>query len=828
MSADPETAVEVCQSFLELLYGQSYTTGYLTLFTVDSERTYWHPSANLAEAAAQAVELSSVTDVYAGVGLRGKRLLRGRGGSQDVVAIPGIWIDLDIAGPAHKQTNLPRNRGEVLALLRELPVRPSLVVDSGHGLYAFWLFHELWVFESDAERQEAQVLVQRVQMLVRQRAKARGWFFEPTADLARVLRLPGTVNRKSEPIEVRYTVHPSHRRYAVEDFEDVLPDLPVEMRSIPKDRDETFDANLDPILNGCAFVSHCRDDAKDLPEPSWYAMMTIVGRTNDGTNTIHDWSMPYSSYSELETDAKVKHALTDTGPYTCRYIHDMLGFTGCETCEHWGKIKSPVVLGRPKPASIRLVEKHAEAERKGAEEPEGTTDTGNGLRFKRMFGDRCRWCEPFSSWYVFDGRRWAPDATLEVHRLAKRVVRAMYREAETIDDAAGRKDLARHAMRSESMAKIKAMLEAARSELAIEPGEFDTDPMRFNVLNGTINLITGDLEPHCREDYITKIAPVIYDPTAKSRSWQDFLDDVTELDSEVQDFLQRAAGYSLTGDTREEKLFFIHGPTNSGKSTFLEAIKRTLGDYAATADFETFLQRRDVGAARPDIARLAGVRLVASIEVDDGKKLAEGLIKMLTGGDTVTARRLYQDEFEFKPFFKLWLAANHAPRVADDDDAMWRRILRVPFEYTVPVEKRDPRVKEGLIDTLVSGPAILAWLVAGCLKWQQNGLTNPSRIVEATRQYRDDMDPISGFIEDYCVTDSEAWTSSKALRTAYEEWGKEEGVTKHLLGGRAFGERLRARGCTPKPAWVQGKQARGWLGIGLRGAESQHTFTKIL
>ena len=275
-------------------------------------------------------------------------------------------------------------------------------------------------------------------------------------------------------------------------------------------------------------------------------------------------------------------------------------------------------------------------------------------------------------------------------RLAKDTVTSIYSEAAEAPDEKTRTELATWALRSEAVERIKAMLSLAESEpdIPVEPKCLDADPMLLNCDNGTVDLHTGKLREHRRQDLITKLALVIYDLDARSDLWDEFLSEATGGDDALVIFLQRAAGYSLTGDTSEEVLFFIHGPQAAGKSTFVEAIKTVLGGYATTADFEAFLSRREVGGPRNDIARLAGSRFVASIEVDEGKKLAEGLVKMLTGGDTVTARKLYQEAFEFRPTFKLWLAANHTPRVREDDEAMWRRILTVPFIHTVPKGQR--------------------------------------------------------------------------------------------------------------------------------------------
>ncbi len=280
----------------------------------------------------------------------------------------------------------------------------------------------------------------------------------------------------------------------------------------------------------------------------------------------------------------------------------------------------------------------------------------------------------------------------------------------------------------------------------------------------------GELREHRREDLITKLAPVEYDPEARLDLWDRFLAEATGGDQELMRFLQRAAGYSLTGETDEEKLFFVHGPAAAGKSTFLEALKAAMGDYAQTADFETFLARQQVGGPRNDVARLAGARLVISIEVDEGKRLAEGLVKTLTGGDTVTARFMYRESFEFKPQMKLWLAANHAPKVSDDDEAMWRRILRVPFERVIPKEKRDPKVKATLRDPEIAGPAILAWAVQGCLTWQREGLGVPPIVEQATSAYRLDNDPLREFFASCCVFGPTKTVTVSDLNNEYESW----------------------------------------------------------
>jgi len=453
-----------------------------------------------------------------------------------------------------------------------------------------------------------------------------------------------------------------------------------------------------------------------------------------------------------------------------------------------------------------------------------TTDLGNAERLAAIYGTDIRYCYSWNKWVTWDTSRWIQDDAGKIEAMAKQAARSIYTEASNEVNDSRRKDLARHALRSESDQRIRAMVNLAKSEhdIPVLPRQFDQDPWLLNVINGTLDLKTGMILPHSRGHLITKLAPVVYDPTAESELWQRFLKDATGNNPDLIGFLQRAAGYALTGDTREEVLFFVHGPAAAGKSTFLEAIKAMLGDYAATANFDTFLWRRDVGSARNDIARLASARLVSSIEVDEGKKLAEGVVKAITGRDTITARFLYREEFEFNPSFKLFLAANHAPKVSDDDDAMWRRILRIPFEHVVPKDQRDPTLKAALKDPAISGAAILNWAIAGCLEWQRIGLGVPPVVEQATEAYRLDMDPLAEFFGDCCQFSANTWTATADIRKAYQEWVKDAGE-RDSMPQKEFTERLRRKGCEPVSKKSDKRLLRGWKGIQLLDAESQLT-----
>jgi putative DNA primase/helicase len=302
--------------------------------------------------------------------------------------------------------------------------------------------------------------------------------------------------------------------------------------------------------------------------------------------------------------------------------------------------------------------------------------------------------------------------------------------------------------------------------------------------------------------------PVNYVPEAGCPTWLAFLKRVLGGNGELNGFLQRFLGYSLTGRTDEQVIAIAHGAGANGKSTFLSAAKMILGDYGQSVPLDTFLVNKHVDTARPDLARLRGSRLVAAVESDSGRRFAEGLVKTLTGGDTIVARRLYREHFEFTPTFKVVIATNHRPVIKGTDDAIWRRIRLVPFTVTIPPEERDRELPDKL---QAEREGILAWAVQGCLEWQRRGLGLPKDVADATAAYKNDMDILGDFIEANCTVDAKHSAPAESLYERYLTWAhkaNEKPMTK-----KAFGQALGERGYTSKQ---QGKdRERTWSGIGL-------------
>lgn len=436
------------------------------------------------------------------------------------------------------------------------------------------------------------------------------------------------------------------------------------------------------------------------------------------------------------------------------------------------------------------------------------TDMGNAERLVHYFGLEVRYCHAWKKWLVWDGTRWAVDKTDHIRHLAKDVVRRIYREAEYEADDRKRQDIAKHAMSSESEKRIRSMVSLAQSEVFITPEQLDLNPWLLTCLNGTINLENGKLMPHQTDHFISQLASVNYDTNRNCSLWLSFLDRIMDGNEHLISFMQRAIGYSLTGETSEQCLFIFYGSGANGKTTFLQTINAMLGEYAMQTPTETLLVKRR-GAIPNDVARLKGARFVTASEAESEQRFAESLIKQMTGGDTLSARFLHQEWFDFEPTHKIFLGTNHKPVIKGTDNAIWRRIKLVPFEVTIPENERDLRLVDKLKTEL---PGILAWAVKGCLKWQKNGLGTPDEVRTATDDYRNEMDVLSEFLADCCVEGPLHEVRTKDLYPAYCNWCESNG--DRPLAKRILGLKLKERGFLPVK--VSPDRSRGWTGIGLR------------
>ncbi len=421
------------------------------------------------------------------------------------------------------------------------------------------------------------------------------------------------------------------------------------------------------------------------------------------------------------------------------------------------------------------------------------TDLGNAERLLAQNGEIVRYSYDRKMWLIWKDTHWQWDAGGEIMRMAQKAVRKIYEEAAAEDDDDERKKIADWAKTSESNQRINAMVAQAQPLVAIQLDTLDANYWLLNCKNGTIDLKTGELRPHNKQDYQTLLCPVDYNPTAQRPVWDTFLARVCKDNVDLMAYLQRTIGYSLTGDTQEQVLFFAHGGGQNGKSTFLDTFIEILGPYSAQANIEMFLTSFKQGSAghSEDVANLAGKRLVVASEIEEGRRLAVPKLKQMTGGERVRASHKYEHEFEYQVTYKIWLNGNHRPEITDTTYSIWRRVKLIPFDVTIPAGERDKKLREKL---RAEYPSILAWAVQGCIDWQQHGIEDPTAVSKAVADYRQEQDILGDFFHARCYLDphdAECTVSHKDIYTAYQNWCSENSVDP--VGARAFAKRLKEK-----------------------------------
>lgn len=453
---------------------------------------------------------------------------------------------------------------------------------------------------------------------------------------------------------------------------------------------------------------------------------------------------------------------------------------------------------------ILTTEECADLDRRESDSFNLHTELEAALFFAKCNRDTIRYCERAGGWFAWDGRRWQRDPD-RVARFAYEAAFAIADSAEGLEDLELRKKRVGFAVACQRRRGVDAMMALAQplQGIAVNESSLDASPWFLNVANGTIDLRDGVLHAHHGGALITKLADVHFEPRATAPRWLRFLDEIFGGDQETIDFLQRAIGYSLTGDVREQCFFVLHGVGANGKSTLLSILDRLLSDYGMSTSPETFVGRKG-GAPTNDLARLRGTRFVSAVETNEGRTLAEGFVKAVTGGDRIPVRFLFQEFFELEPQFKLWLGTNHKPTIRGGDEGIWRRVRLIPFNQRFEGDRCDPNLRSKLEDEL-SG--ILTWAVRGCLDWQARGLGDSPAIAKATAAYRAEMDTLAAFLDDRCEIHPAATVGAGELFAAYRTWAESNG--EKPLSQRWLGLRLTERGFEQ----LRSKRQRGWRGL---------------
>jgi putative DNA primase/helicase len=427
------------------------------------------------------------------------------------------------------------------------------------------------------------------------------------------------------------------------------------------------------------------------------------------------------------------------------------------------------------------------------------SDEALALRFAAENADKLRFVNELGHWFQWSGRHWKEDRTL----VAFDAVRALCREAAR----RANKPKARGAEKIASGKTVAAVASLARTDrrLAATAAQWDADPWLLNTPGGTVDLTTGELRPHRLEDYCTKMTAVA--PGGECPLWLATLNYVFGGNAEIVSFLQRWAGYSLTGVTSEQKFLFAYGTGANGKGVTSSTMAGVLGDYAMAAPVAVFMASNS-DRHPTELAMLRGARLVTASETEAGRAWAESRIKQLTGGDKISARLMRHDFFEFTPQFKLLIAGNHKPSLRSVDEAMRRRFLLLPFLITVPEALRDPDLTEKL---KAEWPGILAWMIAGCFDWQERGLRPPAAVLLATKTYLEAEDAFRLWLADATTRDANAWEATRELFSSWTSWA--------LAAGEMVGDEKSFAGALEAAGFVGGKNTeqtkRGFRGLKL-------------
>ncbi|MDB0529837.1 phage/plasmid primase, P4 family [Ralstonia solanacearum] len=434
----------------------------------------------------------------------------------------------------------------------------------------------------------------------------------------------------------------------------------------------------------------------------------------------------------------------------------------------------------------------------GSDESVWGTEDALALAFTRRYHRDWRYVAAWGRWLVWDGRRWRTEDTLAATDLIRDVCRHAAVNADN-------PKLAAKLATSGTVGGVERLARADRRHAATT-SEWDADPWLLNTPGGVVDLRTGRQRAHDRDDRMTKITTAT--PGGDCPTWRQFLAEVTGGDAELQAYLQRMAGYALTGSTQEHALFFLYGTGANGKSVFLNTLSTILGDYAANAAMDTFMETR-TDRHPTDMAGLRGARFVAAIETEQGRRWAESKVKNLTGGDKIAARFMRQDFFEFFPQFKLFVAGNHKPAIRNIDEAMKRRLHLIPFTITVPPERRDKHLQQKL---LAERDGILAWAVQGCLDWQRLGrLDPPQQVLDATEEYFEAEDALGRWLDERCVREANAKSLTAELFNDWKQWAEAAG--EFAGSQKRFADLLLTRGVEK---WRNTAGLRGFRGIGLK------------
>lgn len=767
--------------------------------------TFWFDVSSPREVS----NLWTTVNVYFGIHPSGaSKTMQQRALIEDIAAVNCLFAEFDLA-PGQQP-------GHLLDSILTLDIVPSVIVFSGGGYHCYWLLAQTYHIDSPEARQRI-IDIQYA------------WDEYVTGDnhvkdLARVLRIPGTYNRKPEFApnypQAQIIKFDMAAQYELADLAQEVESIvaataakrtavasvdvvPVEMDDNTildkmREKDTIAAALWDGDMSAYADDHSNADLALCSKLAFWFGRDPLrIDRVFRGSALFRPkWLRDdYRNRTIDKAIASCTNTYSGGTSDPAKLPGDPLGVLGNVITfngnGHTNGNHAPTNGAVPPQTPPPPVTPPTQPQAQGPQLSGATinaTDTGNARRLVKLYGNDIRYITEWGKWFIWNGRYWAEDKTRRIEFLAKQVVTGMYIEASVEPDPDKRRTLVKWAMTSEGQARIEAMVRSAQSEpgITITHAQLDRGAWFLNCKNGIVDLRTGKLHPHEKDALLTKYVDVEYRTDIDCPIWKAFLDKIMASDADIINFIQRAVGYTLTGNVSEKCLFFMYGPKgDNGKSTFVEVLLALLGEYCIKSPIEMLMARYGNPGIPNDIAQLPGRRFVVTSETEQGRKLNETMVKDLTGMDTITARFMRQEYFSFQPTHKLWIYGNHKPVIKGRDDAIWRRIRMIPFLVQVPKAEQDKDLINKLLTEL---PGILAWAVEGCMEWNRIGLSEPASVAQATVAYKTEMDSLALWIESSCTVDVKKFDLFKNLYQDYLQWCEDHG--ENTVSGREFGQAL--------------------------------------
>lgn len=709
-------------------------------------------------------------NIYFGINPR-----RAEGGSTngDVLLARCLFVDFDGIALAEVRRRIDE---------AGLP-NPTLIINSGHGYHAYWRLDEpLHDLGEWRLRQEGLIDVVNSDRSIK--------------DAARIMRAPAFTNTKAKPVACEIVECDPARQYPIDEFPRAAP-TPAHT---PATR-VNGQVNKAERENALRYLKQLKPGRAD-EYASWLSIGMALHSVDDSDSMLMEWDR----WSRTSSRWQDGICAEKWGTFTAN------GSLRIATLHAWANEDSKASTAPPKrssePGSDGGSANTSASDAKPTTQQLAAlplTDTGNAERLVARHGNDLRYSRALG-WLYWDGRRWKLDDTGEVERRAKRIVRGIYEEAASLNDADKRQALAAWAKSSESAVRRRNLLDLAKSEavVVVTPDQLDQDDFLLNVTNGTVNLRTGELQPHDRADLITKLAGTAYNPDATCPTFDRFLDETVCGRKDLSRYLQQTFGMYLTGDISEQILLIEIGTGSNGKNTFTDQMTDIWGDYAAEAAPDLLVAQKH--RAHPtEIADLFGKRLVIASETERNEHLRVQFVKRLTGDAKLKGRYMHGNFFEFRRTCKVILITNNKPVISERTHAIWRRLRLVPFDNIVADENQDKTLPERLRR---EASGVLTWLVQGCLSWQRNGLTTPQEVLVATDAYRTESDWLKRFAEECLTLAPELWSPSARISDTLDAWCHEVGVEADMPALREY---LGRKGCSTKKV----QHRRGWKGVGI-------------